>query len=110
MRSPQRQQALPGVVAFVPEASADAVRRALKEAGAGSTNNYSGCSFSTKGIGRFTPLDNANPAIGEVGRDEAVIEERIETFCLKSELGRVIAAVKAAHPYEEPVIEAYPLI
>jgi hypothetical protein len=98
------------VVVFVPEASADAVRLALKEVGAGSTGNYSGCSFSTKGIGRFTPLKGANPAIGEIGREEEVLEERIETFCLERELDRVIAAVKAAHSYEEPIIEAYPLI
>ena len=98
------------LVVFVPEASADAVRRALKEARAGSTGNYSGCSFSSKGTGRFTPLENANPAIGEVGREEEVLEERIETFCPKGELRRIIAAIKAVHPYEEPVIEAYPLI
>lgn len=98
------------IVVYVPEAQAGAVRRALKEAGAGSEGNYSGCSFSTRGIGRFTPLDGAEPAMGEIGREEEVAEERIETFCRRSDLKRVIAAVKKAHPYEAPVIEAYALL
>jgi hypothetical protein len=71
--------------------------------------NYGYCSFSTKGIGRFLPLDGANPAIGEVGTLEMVEEERIEIGCTRENVAEIIAAIKAVHPYEEPVIDVYTL-
>ena len=54
----------------VPLSHADAVRQAIGKAGAGTYPNYSFCSFSTRGIGRFKPETGANPAIGEVGKFE----------------------------------------
>lgn len=54
-------------------------------------------------------LDGANPTIGEVGRPEEVVEERIETVCYEKDLGKVIDAVKKVHPYEEVAIDVYPL-
>src|SRR5690606_39698825 len=89
---------------------ADDVRQALGEAGAGQVGDYRFCSFSVKGVGRFIPMDGANPAIGERGKLEEVVEERIETVCWRKDLEKVIAAVKAAHPYEEVAIDVYPLI
>lgn len=58
-------------VVFVPETHANAVREAMGKAGAGASGNYNFCSFSIKGIGRFKPLEGANPAIGEVGKLES---------------------------------------
>lgn len=94
---------------FVPEAHADAVREAMAAAGAGKLGNYSHASFSVKGIGRFRPEKGAQPAIGEVGRLESVVEERIETICPRDILAAVIAAIKKVHPYEEPALDIYPL-
>jgi hypothetical protein len=39
-----------------------------------------------------------------------VEEERIETVCPSSKLDAVLAAVKKAHPYEEPAIDVYPVL
>ncbi len=97
------------IVVFVPEANADQVRLALGEAGAGKIGNYSHCSFSSKGTGRFLPGKGANPHIGKVGEIEAVVEERIETVCDRAKLGTVLAAMKAAHPYEEVAYDVYAL-
>jgi hypothetical protein len=94
----------------VPETHADAVRRALGEAGAGQVGDYKYTSFSVKGIGRFIPMKGANPTIGEVGKLEEVAEERIETVCYRRDLDKVIAAVKKVHPYEEIVFDVYPLV
>jgi hypothetical protein len=58
------------IVVFVPETHADIVRKAMREAGAGVIGDYKHCTFSVKGIGRFIPLDTANPTIGESGRLE----------------------------------------
>ncbi len=93
----------------VPESHATAVREAMGKAGAGIIGNYAGCSFSVKGIGRFTPQEGANPAIGKAGKSEEVIEEQIQMVCKRSRLTEVVAAIKAAHPYEEPGIAVYSL-
>lgn len=98
------------IVVFVPETHADAVRKAVGDAGAGKIGNYSYCTFSSKGQGRFLPLDGANPSVGEVGKIETVDEERIEFVCFKSDLEKVVAAMKAAHPYEEVAFDVYPLV
>jgi len=103
------QSALVKIVVFVPIAQADAVREAMGKAGAGKIGNYSYCSFSSVGTGRFRPEAGAQPFIGSVGKLEEVAEERIEAVCERARLAEVIAAIKAAHPYEEPALEAYPL-
>jgi hypothetical protein len=56
------------------------------------------------------PSDKANPTIGEHGKSEIVEEEIVEVACDKAITKEVIAKLRAAHPYEEPVIDIYPLI
>jgi len=93
----------------VPASHTDIVREAMGKAGAGKIGNYTNCSFSSKGIGRFKPEAGANPTIGEVGKLESVEEERIEMMCPKEVLTNVIAAIKRVHPYEEVALDIYPL-
>jgi hypothetical protein len=97
------------IVVYVPLANADALREAIGNAGGGKLGNYSFCSFSTKGIGRFLPQKGAHPAIGEVGNLEEVEEERIEITCDSEVLSGVIAAIKKVHPYEEIAMDVWPL-
>ncbi len=98
------------IVTFVPLDNADAVREALGKAGAGQIGEYSYCSYSVIGKGRFIPSDNANPHIGSVGVAEVVEEERIEVECDRSKAKAVIEAMKIAHPYEEVAFDIYPLL
>jgi hypothetical protein len=98
------------IVTFVPTGSAVAVRQAMGAAGAGSIGNYSFCSFSVAGAGRFMPSAQAKPHIGQANQLEAVTEERIEVVCERAAAKQVIAAVRAAHPYEEAAIDIYPLL
>ena len=98
------------IVTFVPSENADAVRDALGNAGAGQIGEYSFCSYTVKGVGRFLPSEKANPHIGQSGKLEAVEEERIEFICDRDKAKQVIVAVKAAHPYEEVAFDIYPLI
>jgi hypothetical protein len=95
------------IVVTVPESHADIVREAIGRAGAGHIGNYSFCSFSSKGMGRFKPEKGAHPAIGEVGKIESVEEERIEVICDRSILKDVVAAIKKVHPYEEIALDIY---
>ena len=90
------------IVVFAPVEAADRVRAALAEAGAGAIGDYDSCTFTSPGEGRFRPLPGANPAIGEVGRPERVEEVRIETVCARDRRAAALAAMVAAHPYEEP--------
>jgi hypothetical protein len=97
------------LIVYTPVSSANAVRKALAEAGAGAIGAYDSCSFSSKGTGRFRPLKGANPTIGSVEHLEEVEEERIEVVVPKETLIRVVRAVKQMHPYEEPAIHLLPM-
>lgn len=97
------------ILITVPETHADAVRKAMGEAGAGKVGNYSFCSFSYKGTGRFMPNEDAHQFIGTANVLETVVEERIETVCAREKLETVIAAIKKVHPYETTIIDIYPV-
>ncbi|GAS90030.1 Nif3-like dinuclear metal center hexameric protein [Mycolicibacterium brisbanense] len=92
-------------VVFVPAADAAAVRDALFAAGAGRIGDYSHCSWSVAGTGQFLPHDGATPAIGEVGTVEQVAEDRVEVIAPSRLRAAVLAAMRAAHPYEEPAFD-----
>lgn len=98
------------IVTFVPIENADAVRDSLGSAGAGQIGEYSFCSYSVIGKGRFVPSSNANPHRGSPGIAEVVEEERIEVECDRSKAKLVIEAMKAVHPYEEVAFDIYPLL
>ena len=52
----------------------------------------------------------ANPAVGEVGEAEHVPELRLETVFPAEAHDAVVAALRAAHPYEEPAFDVYALL
>lgn len=97
------------IVVTVPENDVDKLHQVIGNAGGGTVGNYTHCSFSTKGTGRFKPQQGANPAIGEVGKLEEVSEERIEITCGSDSLRQVVSAIRTAHSYEEPAIDIYKL-
>jgi dinuclear metal center YbgI/SA1388 family protein len=98
------------LVVFVPHDHADEVRSALAEAGAGTIGDYDQASFTSVGEGRFRPLDGARPAVGRVGVGEVVAESRIEVVLPRSLRRPVLAALRSAHPYEEPAYDVLELV
>jgi hypothetical protein len=52
----------------------------------------------------------SNPTIGERGREERVPELRLETVFPEERQDDVVAALRQAHPYEEPAFDIYPLL
>jgi dinuclear metal center YbgI/SA1388 family protein len=98
-------QPMDKIVVFVPLGAADRIRGALADVGAGRLGDYDRATFTSPGEGRFRPLEGARPTIGEVGRPEVVEEVRIEAVCPRSLRGAAVAAVLAAHPYEEPAYD-----
>jgi dinuclear metal center YbgI/SA1388 family protein len=90
---------------FVPEDAAAPVRAAISEAGAGRIGDYDFASFTSHGEGRFRPLEGATPLIGTIGEIETVAEVRIEVVLARHLRRQVVAAMLAAHPYEEPAYD-----
>ena len=98
------------LVWFVPAEALDATREAVFEAGGGRIGGYERCSWYTAGTGTFLGGEETDPAVGERGRDEHVPELRVETVVPDDRLEGVVAALRSAHPYEEPAYDVYPLV
>jgi hypothetical protein len=100
------------LVVYVPRESTDAVLAALFGAGAGRMGDYEECAFVAPGRGQFRPVRAASPTIGALGDLEYVDEDRVEVVLPRGRRSAVVAALRAAHPYEEPafhILEAAPL-
>ncbi len=98
------------LVWFTPEDALEVTRTAVFEAGAGTIGEYKGCSWYATGTGAFVGGEGSDPTIGERGREERVPELRVETVVSAHLLADVVAALRAAHPYEEPAYDVYPLL
>lgn len=94
---------------FLPEEALPAVARALREAGAGHIGKYDSCLSYSRVTGCWRPLEGTSPYLGQVGKISAEPELKVEVTCPTEKVDQVLAAVKRAHPYEEPVINAIPL-
>ena len=97
------------LVVFVPVDHLEKVRSALFPYIA-AQGAYRDCSFSAGGTGTFTPLDGAEPYTGTVGVLATVAEERLELLILRAQLPRAVKTLLAAHPYEAPAFDIYPLL
>ncbi len=97
------------VVVFVPDKDLPKVSDAMFTAGAGQIGQYRECSYRLSGTGTFFGSEATNPTIGQKGRREEVNEWRLEVVCPEKSLSGVVAAMRAAHSYEEPAYDVYPL-
>ena len=94
------------LVVFAPEGERDQLLAAAFTAGAGGLGEYAECSFTAPGVGTFRGSLQANPTIGQAGgARESVAECRIELICPGAQRRQVVAAIRAAHSYEEPAID-----
>jgi hypothetical protein len=97
------------LVVFVPPEALDAVREALFAAGAGRIGDYERCSWYADGTGTFLGGESSSPSVGQPGREERVAEVRLETVYPAEREAQVVAALREAHPYEEPAFDLYVL-
>lgn len=104
-----KNNTLTKLVTFIPKANADAVLDALYTAGAGQVGDYKNCSFQTTGTGTFMPTEKANPHIGKALQQEEVEEVRAEVIFPSHQEGKIVYALKKAHPYEEAAYYLTPL-
>lgn len=92
---------------YVPASHLESVKQALFDAGAGRVGDYEYCAWQTPGQGQFRPLPGSDPYIGESGELTRVEEYKVELVCEEAVFTAVIAALKAAHPYETPAYSAF---
>ena len=107
------------IVVFLPPSDLEPVSAAAFAAGAGRIGNYAECSFHASGHGTFHGLAGSHPTIGQAGsvrtgpvragRREDVEELRLEFVAPADKVAHVVSAIVAAHSYETPAIDVYPL-
>jgi dinuclear metal center YbgI/SA1388 family protein len=106
----QDEEALDKLVVFAPLADTERLVDALAEAGAGRLGDYDRCAWTTQGSGTFRPLAGANPTVGAIGEIEQVADTRIEMVVPHRLRADVVAALRAAHPYEEPAFDLLQMV
>jgi dinuclear metal center YbgI/SA1388 family protein len=106
---PAPAEALDKHVVFVPAGDAERLVDALAAAGAGALGEYARCAWTSTGEGTFTPGPDARPAIGTAGEAARVVEARVEMIAPRRSRAAVVAALRAAHPYEEPAFDVLEL-
>ncbi len=94
---------------YVPESHLDVVKEAMFKVGAGKIGNYSKCCWQTKGQGQFLAEAGSDPHTGSQGTVSQVDEYKVELVCLDEVVKDVVAAMKQAHPYEEPAYQVFKL-
>jgi hypothetical protein len=95
------------LVVFVPREALDPVREALFAAGAGVIGEYTHCSWYAEGTGTFLGGEGTSPSVGSSGREQRAAELRLETVFPSERHDEVVAALRAAHPYEEPAFDIF---
>jgi hypothetical protein len=96
-----KENILKKLFTFVPIDKATQVRNAIFEAGGGHIGNYSECSFNAEGTGTFKAGQGTTPYAGNIGEQHSEKEIKIEVVFPVFFENKIIAALKAAHPYEE---------
>jgi hypothetical protein len=95
---------------FAPAESVVLLREALHAVGAGHVGNYDHCMSVSQVTGYWLPLSGARPYDGTIGELSEGSECKIELRCPRSLAADAVRAIRAAHPYEEPVINVLALL
>ena len=90
---------------YVPPSHLEVTKQALFNAGAGRIGNYEHCCWQVQGQGQFRPTAGSNPYLGQQDKLEQVAEYRVELVCDEERIGEAIAALRTAHPFEEPAFD-----
>jgi dinuclear metal center YbgI/SA1388 family protein len=93
------------IATFLPEKAADGVLDAVVGAGAARIGNYTHCSFRSAGEGTFFAASGTRPTTGRAGALNRELELRLEFVAPREREAEVVAALLAAHPYEEPAYD-----
>ena len=95
---------------FIPESHLRVLQETLRDCGAGHIGKYDSCMSYSRVKGTWRPLEGSLPYMGVRGEISEEDEIKAEVTCRLDDVDSVIEAVKKIHPYEEPVINAIPLL
>ncbi|MBN1291611.1 MAG: Nif3-like dinuclear metal center hexameric protein, partial [Candidatus Latescibacteria bacterium] len=96
-------------ITFIPHEYTEKLLEATGSAGSGVIGEYSFCSFTSQGTGRYKTSDKANPYKGVAGKLSTTPEDRVEMIVPQPYVSQVIAAARKVHPYEEMAYDIIPL-
>ncbi len=94
---------------YIPEPHFADLQKALRDADAGHIGNYDSCLSVSRVTSTWRPLEGTDPYIGETGAVSTEEELKVEVTIRAEQLGDVMRAIRAVHPYEEPVVNVIPL-
>ena len=94
---------------YVPESHLEVVKEAVFETGAGRIGDYDRCCWQTAGQGQFRPLPGSSPFVGEPEQLEIIAEYKVELVVADEQVAAAVAALRDAHPYEEPAFDLWQL-
>ena len=95
---------------FIPLSELEQLRSTLRSVGAGAFGNYDSVLSYSRVKGSWRALEGADPHIGEIGVLCIQDEYKVEVCCSLENLEHTVQAIRKIHPYEEPVINAIPII
>ena len=95
---------------FIPEDCLLKLREALQSVDAGHIGNYDSCFSASPVTGYWRPLEGTDPYLGKIGELSEEPEIKVEFTVTAERITETVAAIKAVHPYEEPVINLMPLL
>lgn len=95
---------------FIPPDHLAALQQALRDVDAGHIGRYDSCLSYSPVTSCWRPLEGTHPYLGQVGELCRASELKVEVTCAAGAVKKTLAAVKAVHPYEEPVINVISLL
>lgn len=94
---------------FLPETHFPALQQVLSQVDAGHIGNYDCCLSFSPVTSCWRPLSGTHPYLGNPGELCTQTELKVEVTCSMEHLDQTLQAIKAMHPYEEPVINVIPI-
>jgi len=94
---------------FIPASHLPVLREALRQADAGHIGCYDSCLSCSPVTSSWRPLPGSHPYDGAENVLRTAPEVKVEVVCPAASAERTVAAVRAVHPYEVPVINVIPL-
>jgi hypothetical protein len=95
---------------FIPETHLKTLQKALQEVDAGHIGNYDCCLSYSEVTGVWRSLRGTKPYLGRENELSQEKELKVEVIIFLENLEKTFKAVRAVHPYEEPVINVMPLL
>jgi len=95
---------------YLPAEYLESIQLALTAAQAGIVGNYDNVFATTQVTGHWRPLPGSDPFQGNIGEIETAPEIKLEVNCKKEHVSVTLQAIRAAHPYEEPLLRVIPIL